>query len=104
VGAGTLAAGDPVTLTLTGALELAPTTLVIGFSELGVPFKGGTLVPFPDVLLPGLTTDAGGALVLGGTWPAGVPAGFSFYFQDWVVDPVGVAGLAASNGLAGTAP
>jgi hypothetical protein len=103
-GDGTLAAGTPVTLSLGNALESAPTTLVIGFSELSAAFKGGVLVPQPDLLISGLVTDAGGQLVLGGTWPAGVPGGSSLWFQHWIVDAAGPVGFAASNGLRADTP
>jgi predicted carbohydrate-binding protein with CBM5 and CBM33 domain len=103
-GAGTLAAGDPVSVSLTQALELAPATLVLGLSALDAPFKGGVLVPHPDVLFDGLTTDGAGELVVNGTWPAGVPSGFVTYLQCWIVDGQGPKGLAASNGLSATAP
>jgi hypothetical protein len=59
---GTLAAGEPASLALPGAAPAATATLVVGLSELSAPFKGGTLLPSPDVLEFGLLTDAGGAL------------------------------------------
>ena len=77
-------------------------TLVAGLSALQAPFKGGTLVPAPDVLLP-LATDAAGALGLPFTWPQGVPAGIELYVQFWVQDASASHGLAASNALRGTA-
>ncbi len=99
-----LAAGTPVSLALVGARPLAATTLVVGLSTLGVPFKGGTLVPALDLLVSGLTTDAAGALEILSTWPVGVPSGTDFAFQHWIVDPTGPQGLAASNGVGATVP
>jgi len=104
VGEGTLQVGDPVTLDLTNALESTTTTLVIGLSELSAPLKGGVLVPHPDVLIFGLGTDPVGELELIGTWPAGIPSGFTMYFQHWVSDPAASHAFAASNALAGTSP
>jgi hypothetical protein len=34
---------------------------------------------------------------------AGVPAGLVLYLQEWVVDPLGPAGFAASNAVRATA-
>jgi len=104
VGTGSLSPGTPMSLILTEAASGAPTTLIVGLSELGVPFKGGLLVPSVDLLIPGLATDAQGALVLGAPWPDSVPAGVSLYFQAWITDAGAPQGLAGSNGLSGTTP
>ncbi|MHC5211817.1 MAG: lectin-like protein [Planctomycetota bacterium] len=103
-GDGTPSAGQRVTLTLTDALATSTTTLVIGFTPLLAPFKGGTLVPSPDVLILGLPTDGAGELELSSNWPPGVPSGFTIYFQHWIVDAAGPHNLSASNGLTATAP
>jgi len=101
---GTLVAGQPIALALGGALESAPAALVVGLSELGLPFKGGTLVPSVNLLFTGLTTDAGGALLLASTWPPGAPAGQPIYAQFWIADAAGLNGFAASNAVAGIVP
>jgi hypothetical protein len=103
-GSGTLAAGSPVELQLTGAAPLAPAVLVVGFSVLDAPFKGGVLVPSPDALVAGLVTGPTGALLLAGTWPAGVPSGTALVFQEWIQDVVGPQGWSASNALQAFAP
>lgn len=102
-GDGELSVGLPMSITVASALPGAPLTLVVGFSQLGLPFKGGTLVPSVDLLVSGLATGPSGTLTLGASWPAGVPAGFTFLVQGWLVDPAGPQGLAATNGLSGTA-
>ncbi|GEM_PF-3590382 len=99
-GAGNLAAGGALTLTLTDAAPASPAWLVLGVNELCVPFKGGTLVPSPDLLLP-LTTGSAGEFNLPTTWPAGVPAGLSVYLQAWIPSAAGPSGFVASNGLEG---
>lgn len=66
-GTGTLEPLTPVTLTLSDAAAPNPAVLVVGFSELGALFKGGLLVPAPDVVADGLTAP----LVIVSTWPAG---------------------------------
>jgi hypothetical protein len=43
-------------------------------------------------------------LVLSGTWPPGSPAGLELFFQMWIFDAAGPAGLAASNGVKATTP
>ncbi len=103
-GSGTLAASTPVTLALSNAAPSSATALFVGLSALNAPFKGGTLVPNPDVVVPGLLTDGAGQLTLASTWPPGIPSGFSMYFQAWVADAGGPQGFAASNGLQGTTP
>jgi hypothetical protein len=98
-GSGPPCAGGLVTLALGGALENSTATLVVGLSALSAPFKGGTLVPNPDVLIAPLPTGPAGALELAATFPAGLPAGLSLWFQYWIADPAGPKGFAASNAV-----
>ena len=101
---GMLQPGSPVTLALSNALENSSFTLIMGVSALQAPFKGGTLVPFPTLLVFGLPTGPAGALTLQGTWPGGLPSSFSIYFQEWIADPAGPAGLAATNAVRAVTP
>ncbi len=101
---GSLQAGEPVSFALGSARAAAPAVLVAGLSEAGLALKGGTLVPAPDVLLLGLVTDGGGALLLATSWPTGVPAGIGLHAQFWVQDPAALQGWAASNGVRGLVP
>ncbi|MEW6744597.1 MAG: hypothetical protein AB1486_17720 [Planctomycetota bacterium] len=103
-GTGTLAPGSAVNLKLRSARPNTTATLIIGLLQVNIPFKGGYLVPSPDVIVAGLPTGALGELTLPGTWPSGIPSGLSIYFQYWIADPLGVQGFAASNGLAATQP
>jgi hypothetical protein len=103
-GKGLLLATTPFELTLSNAIENVASTLVVGLAQLGATFKGGVLVPTPDVLLSSLNTGASGGFTLGVTWPAGVPSGLSFYVQAWLPDPAGPAGFAASNALRARTP
>jgi hypothetical protein len=103
-GSGTLAPSSAIGLLLGNALPNSSSTLIIGVTALNAPFKGGVLVPNPDVLIFGLPTGASGTLSLTGTWPPAIPSGVSFYFQHWIVDAGGPVGFAASNGLKGTTP
>ena len=67
-------------------------------------FKGGVLVPEPDVLLPGLVVGAGNQLQLSGTWPAGTPSGVAVYLQMWVSDAAGPQGYSASGAIGFATP
>ena len=99
-GGGPLSGGTGNQLALSGGLPSSAATLVVGLSQLDAPFKGGTLVPHPLLLVP-LATTASGTLSLPFTWPAGVPALTALYFQVWMADPGAPSGFAASNGLEG---
>jgi hypothetical protein len=103
-GLGSLQGGDTVMLSMVGALENAPTTLVVGLAELAAPFKGGVLVPRPDILIPGLLTGPTGRLQLSAPWPTGLPPGVSVWFQHWIVDAGGPAGFSASDALQAVTP
>ena len=102
-GQGTLAGGSAGAVFLSNARTSAAVTFVLGLAAVNAPFKGGTLVPDPQMLV-GLTTDAGGSLLLPFVWPFGVPPGAQLWIQMWLVDPAGIKGFAASNGLRGTTP
>ncbi len=103
-GTGTLIGGEPITLDLTGAKANSSAALIVGFGVANAPLKGGTLVPTPDLIITGLPTGPAGALSLPAAWPAGLPSGFSLYFQEWIADASGPAGFAATNGLQATTP
>lgn len=99
---GGLVAFDPVIFTMTDAKPSTLVYWVIGISALNAPFKGGVMVPHPDQLFTGLSTDTGGTAMAGLLWPPGLPHGVSLWFQMWMKDPAAVAGFSASNGLRGT--
>jgi hypothetical protein len=103
-GQGTLLAGAPVQVKVSGALAGAPALVVLGFAPSGLPFKGGTLVPAPEVVVAGLLTGAAGTLLLQETWPPGVPAGTAFWTQAWIADASAVAGWSATDGLKASVP
>ncbi|HZL99765.1 MAG TPA: hypothetical protein VFD43_05880, partial [Planctomycetota bacterium] len=97
-GSGPPAVGQAATVTLTGALPAAPGWLVLGLQRLNAPFKGGVLVPAPELLLP-LATDGQGGHSFSWSWPAAAPPGLELWLQHWVVDAGGPSGLSAGNGL-----
>ena len=102
-GTGPLSSGSPVQLSLTAAKPFALSTLVVGLGTVNVPFKGGVMVPNLDLTFT-LTTDFFGKSSFGGVWPAGIPSGFTTYFQWWIQDAGGPKGFAASNAVSGTTP
>lgn len=104
VGSGTLVDGESTTLLLTQALPSGSSYLVLGLTDSSTPFKGGVLVPSPDVVFNGIPIDRGGSLSLSFPWPSGLPAGQDTYWQHWIPDPAGPAGFAASNAISGTTP
>ncbi len=78
--------------------------VILGAVAGNKPFKGGVLVPSPDVHVP--------FAILGGfidrlvnvEIPAGLPPGFSFYVQALYLDPGAPGRLAMSNALQATIP
>jgi hypothetical protein len=103
-GVGSMLGGTTATLSLTGAKTFSTSTLVIGFSLLNAPFKGGVMVPDPDFFLAGLSTGATGSVQLTGKIPHGLPSGVPIWYQHWIVDAAGPKGFAASNALKSTTP
>jgi hypothetical protein len=71
-----------------GLLFLSPTLLL-------APFKGGTLVPVPDVTVA-VSSDGAGQLHLAGAATFGALYGVPLNVQIWFLD---LAGFAATNGL-----
>jgi FG-GAP repeat len=98
-GHGQFAQGGVLSLDLVSAASHASTTLVIGLSQVDLPFKGGVLVPSADVVITGLDTTSTGWFSLQAHAPAGVPAGVTLAFQAWVADTATPSGYSASNGL-----
>jgi hypothetical protein len=99
-GSGPLSANSSNSITLSDAKRNAPAWLIVGATTAYLPALGGVLVPTPDLVYP-FTTNASGTFALTATWPVGIPANTSIYFQSWIQDPGATLGLAASNGLRG---
>jgi hypothetical protein len=85
-------------LSLTQARVGAPVFLLLGIGQLGLPLKGGVLVPSPDLILAFGAIPPGGDLYLGWDMPTGLPA-YSLWWQFWMKDADGIHGFSASNGL-----
>lgn len=103
-GFGSLVAGEPLALSLDGALSGAAAVLILGFGQVDAPFKQGVLVPSPDVIFPAQTVSGAGGLAPVFATPAGIPAATTLVLQYWIADAGAPAGYAASNGLSMTTP
>jgi FG-GAP-like repeat len=90
--------GAAVELGVCHAAASQATFVIAGLSELGAPFKGGLLVPAPDLVMGPAFTAPDGALGLVIHWPA-LPPGAPIWLQIWIVDAEGPAGFAATNAL-----
>lgn len=102
VASGPLTPDSDNTITLSDALPFSTTALLSGLGLAELPFKGGVLVPTPNLIfnsLLALPVNAAGERALMVHWPPDVPAGTKLYLQHWVVDPEGPLGYSASNGL-----
>ena len=103
-GLGTLEAGNPSAVVLSDARANAPTGLFLGLASTPLPFKGGTLKPFPffDPII--LATDATGSLSIPFAMPAGVPASTELWVQFVTLDAGSAYGMSLSNALLGVTP
>lgn len=102
VGSGPLTANSFDAFTLTNAAPSSTAHLALGIAPLDAPFKGGTMVPDP-LLIVTVPTDGAGTIAVPFQFASGVPAGAGFYFQYWIQDASATLGLSASNGLLGIA-
>ncbi|HEX5009737.1 MAG TPA: hypothetical protein VFY71_04995 [Planctomycetota bacterium] len=85
-------------ISVDGGPASSPGYLLLGMSAANLPFKGGVLVPNPDVL--GIIAfDAAGSFAVIFSWPTDVPANTSMWWQCWAPDAGGPQGFAASNAL-----
>ena len=99
-GTGSLEPGSAGTLTLTEAATSAPAALLMSFQQAALPLAGGTLVPFPYLVLVPLSTDhEGETAVEWHTWPSDLSSGTSIFVQCAVHDAAAPAGIALSNAL-----
>ena len=103
IASGSFLAGQAFAFDLSGAPPSGTAYLILGFTQLLAPFKGGVMVPMPTLILGPFPTSPSGGLALAGTWPS-VPPGLELDLQFWVPDAAGPAGFAASSGVRITTP
>ncbi len=93
---GDLSSGTSANLTLWGGPEAGTVFLLAGISATPTPYKGGTLVPLPLLLLTNVSTGPTGTLVLlipGGGGPA------SLFVQGVLMDASLPGGVGFSNAV-----
>jgi len=100
---GSFVGGQPFSFSLAHGPVSGSVFHWLGFTVLNAPFKGGTMVPTPQVLSGPWPTTGAGTLLLAGNWPMGVPSGFQIAAQFWFPSAA-VAGFAASSGVLVTMP
>ena len=78
--------------------------LVLGLSAANLPFKGGVMVPQPDLILGPFVGTPGGDIEL--LLPIGfaMPASTTIVMQMWIAEPGSPFAFAATNGISGTSP
>ena len=103
-GTGTLASGSANQVDLSGAAPLATAGLFVALSSTPVPFKGGTLKPFPFLPPVFLTTSPSGTIGIPFAMPPGVPAGTELWVQWGIQDGAAASGVALSNAIMGLTP
>jgi hypothetical protein len=96
-GGAALAKGYTATLSVTGAPPSSAAWIVVGVQNNPSPFKGGTLVPVPILLMVPLFTSPSGAIQLPGIQGGGGP--FSVYIQTIVADGSQPAGFGFTNAV-----
>ncbi len=101
---GDLTPDTDITVYVSNGLPNAYAALIFGFSRIDIPFQQGILVPFPNVVILGLLTDANGEIEITDTIPSDAPSDLSFYVQFWISDSAGPKKWSATNCLQGTTP
>jgi len=96
-GTGDPSPGGSFTLEFTGMPPGTTGTMFVGVAELKAPFKGGFLVPVPN--LPVSIPTVFGSLSLPATMPATIPPGTGIWLQAWFPDAGGPQGISGTNGL-----
>jgi hypothetical protein len=101
IGTGSLQPDTQTSISLAGTPSGSAAFLVVGTTRVFQPFKGGTLVPEPQLIVTGLVTDGTGALELVGRWPEGIPTGVQLTLQVWTHSG---DGFAVSDGISAEQP
>ena len=104
VGAGDLSSGSSNMVGLSLAAPSATVGLFLALSSASLPFKGGTLKPFPFFPIVFLATSPTGTLPIPFVMPAGVPPDTELWVQWAVQDAAAIHGVSLSNALRGITP
>ena len=103
-GSGPLQPGWPLALDLAQAPPNAPLLLWLSFAPTPLAKFGGTLHALPASAEILVASNGAGAFHGATTWPAGLPAATSLWFQALVKDVSATPGFTLSNGLRATTP
>ncbi len=76
----------------------------MALSSAPVPFKGGTLKPFPFLAPAFLSTSPSGEISVPFVMPVGVPPGTELWVQWAIQDGAASLGVALSSALLGVTP
>lgn len=101
---GVLLPGSPFAMDVVGARALSNAWWVVGLTAIQAPFKGGVMVPAPDLIVGPVFTGFGGTFSVNGVVPAGLPTGTDLYNQIWIQDAWTAFGFSATNAVVGTTP
>ncbi|RKY18287.1 MAG: hypothetical protein DRQ55_13735 [Planctomycetota bacterium] len=104
VGSGPLIDGSNNAADLSNAAPSAIAGLFLGLSSTPIPFKGGTLKPFPFFDPVILNTSVSGTISSSFVMPAGVPTGTELWVQWAIQDAAAIKGVALSNAILGLTP
>jgi len=104
VGTGPLSAGSLNSADLSNCAPLATAGLFLALASTPIPFKGGTIKPFPFFEPIFLPTSPLGEISIPFVMPAGIPPGTELWVQWGIQDGAAVAGVALSNAILGVTP
>jgi len=93
-----------LSLMVAGGLPGNDVFIVAGTQQLPTAFKGGVLVPSPDVLITGLSLDDRGQLILSLDALERLPPLMLLYVQAWMPDQSNLQGFSATNAIAVVVP
>jgi len=103
-GRGVLMGGCPASLELSSAAPSSAALLFLSTASTPIPFKGGTLFPWPPLTTFLLATGAAGELTVSlPAWPPGL-TGLELFFQYVIADPGAAGGASLSNGVRADVP
>ena len=100
---GSLCGGGTLAFTIVGGKPKAAALVVVGLEATPQPWKGGTLWPAPQIVLP-LLLDLAGSGTLTIPIPGGHPSQQAVFAQGWVADAGAPAGLAATPAVTAETP
>ncbi len=102
-GFGSLEPSSTFSLNLSSAAPGSIAYFIIGAQVLYLPFRDGTFVPSPQLMI-GLFTSPSGTVQLNSQWSKKDFSGLSLYYQCWILDAGASFSMSASNALQSITP